>query len=131
VTGLSNIAPYVSTDVAQAGNIAISGDVAQAARQVEEVFLNELLKVMLQSTELAKEKVVSDFLPVFTMEISKEITKRGIGLQEFLLNSPSFANSVGRGVRKKGTAGSSLPQDSGKGDQNLHRGIRAYEEVLE
>ncbi len=92
-----NIAPYVVADPARAADIALGRDVEKAAGKVEELFLNELLKVMFQNTELAKQKVVSDFLPVFTMEISKAMSERGIGLKDFFLNSPAFRLAVERG----------------------------------
>jgi Rod binding domain-containing protein len=133
VIKLNNITPYtnIAADSAQAGRMVNKGDVEKAARQVEEVFLNEILKVMFQNTEFSKEKVVSDYLPVFTMEISKSISmNRGIGLQDFLIKSPSFNMSVEKGMgRKSDTA----LQDSGAAlrapDWSMN--IRAYKEVLE
>jgi Rod binding domain-containing protein len=73
-------------------------EVAKAARQVEEAFLNELLKTMFQNTELAKGDVTGDYLPFITGEMSKSIaSQRGIGIQEFLMKSPSFNIFVGKG----------------------------------
>jgi Rod binding domain-containing protein len=132
VTGVNNITPYtnIAADTAQAGNIVNSGDVQKAARQVEEVFLNELLKIMFQNTELGKDQVISTYLPVFTMEMSKSISKRGMGMQDFFMRSPSFTASVERGMGKKTEA---VSGDSGKELKmpNWRMNIRAYEEIMQ
>jgi len=129
---IDNITPYanLAAETAQAGNIAQSGDVREAARRVEEVFLNELLKVMFQNTELGKQKVVSDFLPVFTSEMSKSLSKRGVGLQDFFLNSPAFNAAVERSSGRKPQA---VSKDSGAELRmpNWKMNIRAYEEVMQ
>ena len=69
-------------------------DPGKAARQVEVVFLNELLKNMLENTDFGKDKMVSDYLPYITTEISKALSERGIGIHDFLMRSPSFRNMV-------------------------------------
>jgi Rod binding domain-containing protein len=70
-------------------------DPDKAAKQVEVVFLNELLKNMLENTEFGKDKMVSNFMPCITSEISKTLAERGIGIHDFLMKSPSFRNMVG------------------------------------
>jgi Rod binding domain-containing protein len=91
--------PYFDSVGKQAESIqANQVDIAKAARQVEEVFLNELLKTMLQNTELAKGNFTGDFLPFITAEVSKSISKRGIGIQEFLIKSPSFNIMAAKGI---------------------------------
>jgi Rod binding domain-containing protein len=69
-------------------------DPLKAAKQVEVVFLNELLKNMLENTDFGKDKMVSDYLPYITTEISKSLSERGIGIHDFLMRSPSFRNMV-------------------------------------
>jgi Rod binding domain-containing protein len=105
---------------------AEQADVRKAARQVEEVFLNELLKSMFQNTELAKDKVISGYLPVITAEVSKSISGRGIGIQDFLMRSPAFniMAAKGRDSKSSGVAQSAemllkLPAQS--------MSIKAYE----
>jgi Rod binding domain-containing protein len=132
VIKLDNIATYtnITADAAQAGNLVKAAEVGKAARQVEEVFLNELLKTMFQNTELAKEKVISDYLPVFTMEMSKSLSKKGIGLQDFFINSPSFNISVEKGMgRKAATVSQGTGTDLRMPNWNMN--IRAYEEGME
>ena len=70
-------------------------DPGKAAKQVEVVFLNELLKNMLENTEFGKDKMVSNYMPCITSEISKTLAERGIGIHDFLMKSPSFRNMVG------------------------------------
>jgi Rod binding domain-containing protein len=132
VIKLDNITPYtnIAADSAQTGKLVNSGDVKEAARRVEEIFLNELLKTMFQNTELSKEKGISDYLPVFTMEMSKSISKRSIGLQDFLMRSPAFKITVEKGMGRKAEAAST---DSGAafGKPNGNMNIRAYEEIMQ
>lgn len=129
---LDNITPYtnIAADSAQAGNLVKRGDVKEAARRVEEIFLNELLKSMFQNTELSKEKGISDYLPVFTMEMSKSITKRSIGLQDFLMRSPAFNITIEKGMGRKPAV---LSESSGAALRmpNANMNIRAYEEPMQ
>ncbi|MDX9714397.1 MAG: M23 family metallopeptidase [Dissulfurispiraceae bacterium] len=60
------------------------------AKDLEKVFLNELLKVMLEQTEFGKNKEVSMYLPVFTEEMSKDFAEKGIGIGEFFINNPGI-----------------------------------------
>ncbi len=63
-------------------------DPATFVKDVEKVFLNELLKVMLQETEFGKDRTVSMYLPVFTEEMAKGFAEKGVGIGEFFLNNP-------------------------------------------
>jgi Rod binding domain-containing protein len=107
VIKLNNTMPYLNTDAAsglstRAGNT----DISKAASQVEEVFLNELLKSMFQNTELAKDKIIGNYLPYITAEVSKSLSKRGIGIKEFFMRSPAFNMMVEKGqVENIGSAG--------------------------
>jgi Rod binding domain-containing protein len=131
VIKLDNITTYtnIAADAVQSGSLINGSEVKKAARQVEEVFLNELLKTMFQNTELAKEKVISDYLPVFTMELSKSMSKRGIGLQDFFINSPSFNMSVAKGMGKKAEA-AAVESGAALRMPNWNMNIRAYEESM-
>jgi Rod binding domain-containing protein len=132
VIKLDNITPYtnIAADSVQTGKSVNSGDVKEAARRVEEIFLNELLKTMFQNTELSKDKVISSYLPVFTMEMSKAISKRNIGLQDFMMRSPAFKSSVEKGMGRKAEA---VSTDSGEAlrKPNWNMNIRAYEEIMQ
>ncbi|MCE5311897.1 MAG: peptidoglycan DD-metalloendopeptidase family protein [Nitrospiraceae bacterium] len=65
-----------------------SSDPQTFAKDIERVFLNELLKVMLEQTELGKNKTISTYLPVFTEQMAKDFSQKGIGISEFFLNNP-------------------------------------------
>ena len=66
------------------------GDAKTAAKQVETVFLNELLRIMMEHTSFGQDRTVSTFLPVITSEMSKSLAVRGIGIEDFLMkNAPT------------------------------------------
>ena len=58
-------------------------DAKTAAKQVESVFLNEMLRIMMEHTSFGQDRTVSTFLPVITSEMSKTLAVRGIGLEDF------------------------------------------------
>ena len=89
-------------------------DPLKAAKQVEVVFLNELLKNMLENTEFGKDKMVSDYLPYITTEISKSLSERGIGIHDFLMRSPSFRNMVTESGSAEGTGSKVLTPEKPK-----------------
>jgi len=65
---------------------AVQSDAKTAAKQIETVFLNELLKNMMEQTSFGKDRTVSTFLPAITSELSKSLAERGgIGLGDFFL----------------------------------------------
>ncbi|MGO9380315.1 MAG: hypothetical protein ACLP29_17435 [Dissulfurispiraceae bacterium] len=77
----------------QAG-LGNKSDPDTAAKQVEQVFLSELLKNMLENTDFGKDKMVSAYMPYITSEIAKNLTERGIGVHDFLMRSQSFRDMV-------------------------------------
>lgn len=59
------------------------------AKQIETVFLNEFLKIMMEQTSFGKDKTVSTYMPYITSEIAKSIAEeRGIGIGDFFLRIP-------------------------------------------
>ena len=100
----TSVVPAINADKVK------QGDAQKAARQVEEVFLNELFKCMFQNTELAKDKVVSSYLPVITAELSKSISSRGIGIQDFLIKNQAFNIAAGKGTNSQSPG---IQQDAG------------------
>jgi Rod binding domain-containing protein len=60
-------------------------DLKTASKQVEELFMNELLRTMLEQTSIGQDRTVSTFLPAITSELAKSMAERGIGLGDFLL----------------------------------------------
>lgn len=63
-----------------------SSDPKVIAKQVENVFLNEFLKIMMEQTSFGKDRVISTYMPYITAEIAKDIAdNRGIGIGEFFL----------------------------------------------
>jgi len=71
-------------------------DPQKAAKQVEQVFLAQLLKVMFDNTEVGKGQMVSGYMPLVTSEVAKALSDRGIGFHEFLMRNPQFTNMVTR-----------------------------------
>lgn len=69
-------------------------DAKTAAKQVETVFLNELLRIMMEHTSFGQDRTVSTFLPVITSEISKSLAVRGIGLADFFLKNESSFKTI-------------------------------------
>lgn len=65
-------------------------DAKTIAKQVETVFLNELLKIIMENTALGKDKTYSTYLPIVTAEVSKTLAEKGIGVGDFLSKSPSL-----------------------------------------
>jgi Rod binding domain-containing protein len=99
-------------------------DPAKAAKQVEVVFLNELLKNMLENTDFGKDKMVSDYMPYITTEISKSLSERGIGIHDFLMRSPSFRDMVTESGSAKDTGSKMLkPEKPAGGLQMPLRGV--------
>jgi len=58
-----------------------------ASKQVETLFLNEMIRIMLEQTSLGQNQTISTFMPVLSSEIAKSMADRGIGLGEFLLKN--------------------------------------------
>lgn len=81
-------------------------DLKTAAKQVETVFMNEMMRIMLEQTSLGQGKIISTFLPVITSEVSKSIAERGIGLGEFL-----FKNASGTELQEPGPAEKNQPSN--------------------
>jgi Rod binding domain-containing protein len=75
---------------AKSGGINAASSPKEAAKQVETIFLNEIMRVMMEQTSFGKDRTVSSFLPVITSEISKSIVERGIGVGEFFLRGKVF-----------------------------------------
>ncbi|MCL4536535.1 MAG: peptidoglycan DD-metalloendopeptidase family protein [Nitrospirae bacterium] len=69
-----------------------SNDPKAIAKQMETVFLNEFLKVMMEQTSFGKDRTVSTYMPYITSEISKSLAERGIGFGDFFLRSPLSGN---------------------------------------
>ena len=74
---------------------ADKGDGKTAAKQVETLFLNELLRIMMEHTSFGQDRTVSTFLPVITSEMSKSLAVRGIGIEDFLMKNTSTIQSGG------------------------------------
>lgn len=62
---------------------------ASVAKQIETVFLNEFLRIMMEQTSFGKDRTVSTYMPYITSEIASSITERGIGVSDFFLRTPS------------------------------------------
>jgi len=99
MTGLTSQAVLPANLLMDSGKIAgldKKMDPQKAAKQVEQVFLGELLKLMFDNTEVGKGQMVSGYMPLVTSEVAKALSDRGIGFHEFLMKSPQFSNMVTR-----------------------------------
>lgn len=67
-----------------------SSDQRKAAKEVETIFLNEFLKIMMEQTSFNKDKTVSTFIPIITAEIAQSLAERGIGIGDHLMNNPTM-----------------------------------------
>ncbi len=103
---------YPKLDESVKSGLNNAKDPNQASKQIEQVFLNELLKNMLENTEFGKEKIVSSYMPYITTEVAKSLSDRGIGIHEFLMKSPSFRNMVTK-------SGSAEALDSGEVNKTI------------
>ncbi len=96
MNSINDVMYYPKLDESVKGGLNNVKDPKTAAKQVEQVFMNELLKNMLENTEFGRDKMVSSYMPYITSEISKSISERGIGIHEFLMKSPAFSNIVNK-----------------------------------
>ncbi len=65
-----------------------SSDPKAMAKQVETVFLNEFLKIMMEQTSFGKDRTISTYMPYITSEMAKSLADRGIGIGDFFLRTP-------------------------------------------
>jgi murein DD-endopeptidase MepM/ murein hydrolase activator NlpD len=68
----------------------LNGDPKAIAKQVETVFLNEFLKIMMEKTSFGKDRTVSTYMPYITYETAKSLADRGIGIGDFFLRTPFY-----------------------------------------
>ncbi|MBF0558732.1 MAG: hypothetical protein HQL08_08130 [Nitrospirae bacterium] len=66
-------------------------DLKAASKQIEGLFINEMMRIMMEQTSVGQDKTISTFLPVITSEVSKSMAERGIGLGDFLFRNSSTA----------------------------------------
>ncbi|MBF0505274.1 MAG: hypothetical protein HQL09_00410 [Nitrospirae bacterium] len=83
----------ISTLNAQSPMVNASAkDAKTAAKQIERVFLDEMLRIMMEHTSFGEDKTVSTYLPVITSEMSKSLAERGgIGVADFILKGNALA----------------------------------------
>jgi Rod binding domain-containing protein len=116
---MTGIMYYPNLDESVRAGIGKISDPNKAASQVEQVFLGELLKNMLENTEFGKDKMVSGYMPYITSEIAKSLSERGIGIHDFLMRSPSFRDMVstekgGHEAESRGNEDKKMKIDSAK-----------------
>jgi len=112
VNNIKDIMYYPNLDESVRAGLTGKSDPQKAAKQVEQVFLGELLKNMLENTEFGKGQIVSSYMPYITSEVAKSLTDRGIGIHEFLMKSPSFRDMVSKDA-DKGTTDKPAAADTG------------------
>ncbi|MCL0061788.1 hypothetical protein M1N66_02360 [Thermodesulfovibrionales bacterium] len=64
-----------------------SADPTTIAKKVETIFLSKFLKIMLEQTHFSKDKTISTYMQFVVQEMSESLSKRGIGIGEFFLDS--------------------------------------------
>lgn len=80
---IPNITPQTGTFPVQ-GKLSDKNDLTFAAKEIETIFLNEFLRIMMEQTSFGKDRTVSTFMPVITAEVSKALSEKGIGISEFI-----------------------------------------------
>ncbi len=81
-------------------------DAKTASKQIETVFLNELLRIMMEQTSFGKDETVSTYLPAITSELSKSLAERGgIGVANFILKGNGLARYKIENRRSGGDTG--------------------------
>ena len=91
---MNGIEHSIYTPLAQNVRGTDKDDAKTAAKQVETVFLNELLRIMMEHTSFGQDRTVSTFLPVITSEMSKSLAVRGIGIEDFLLKNDGSLKTI-------------------------------------
>ncbi|MFQ3574233.1 MAG: M23 family metallopeptidase [Thermodesulfovibrionales bacterium] len=95
-----------------------SNDPQVVSKQIEKVFLNELLKTLFESTELGKNRTIGPYIPIFASEMSDMFSERGIGVGEFLTRRERLKETKGE-IDNKGIAPNSLQKvDSDPEEKN-------------
>lgn len=73
---------------------SLKDDLKAMAKQIETVFLNEFLRIMMEQTSFGKDRTVSTYMPYITSEIAKSIAEeRGIGIGDFFSSQLPVASS--------------------------------------
>lgn len=89
-----------------------SNDPKVMAKQIETVFLNEFLRIMMEQTSFGKDRTVSTYMPYITSEIARSITERGIGVSDFFLKTPlAGIRDAKSGTKAHGLEQNPLPWD--------------------
>jgi Rod binding domain-containing protein len=93
---LKNNLQNIQQNTQKAGRIAESGirnsksDIKKVAREMESLFIYELMKVMRKTTETmsANNKGLGNetYMDIFDQEISKVMSEKGIGIQDAIVN---------------------------------------------
>lgn len=86
-------------------NTGVLGSVKKAepkvlAKEIETVFMNQFVKAMMDQTSFAKDKVINNYMPFITSEISRTIAERGMGIGDFFMRNPVL-NPPDAGAKKE------------------------------
>jgi len=76
--------------IARSGVLNSKSDIKKVAREMESLFINELMKVMRETTEAmsSDHKGLGNetYTGMFDMEVSRIMAERGIGIQDAIVN---------------------------------------------
>lgn len=73
-----------------------SPQIKELSKKIETLFLSELLKVMFESTSLAKEKTTSTYMTAVIPEVAQMMAERDLGIGKFLTQNPAFFNNIAK-----------------------------------
>lgn len=100
------------------------------AREVETVFLNEFLKIMMEQTSFGKDKVISSFMPLITTEIARSLAERGMGIGDFISKgaeikgtSEAFPIPESSTLTNRGRTENDVPDDNGNPAPDSERNV--------
>lgn len=105
-----------------------SKDTAKLSKQIETLFVTELMKRMFEQTSLGSDKVVNNFMPFITSEFAKAVVEGGgIGVGEFLTKIDQIKELTkppsNTDVAKESTKATELANTKPVGSSELARDI--------
>lgn len=83
--------PSVKHNITGFGEVS-KKDVNKLSKDAETLFINEFVKVMMDQTSFAKDRVVGNYMPFITSEISKFMAEKGIGVGGFFTKNNGSDN---------------------------------------
>lgn len=103
----------------------------ELSKQIERVFLTEMLKVMLTDTSLTKDRNLSTYMTVLIPEIATIMAEREIGIGRFLTENPNFINSlIKNGKIELKPSSQPFPQEKSYDENKIKEGKISLPKIL-